>query len=115
RRRRWTSRCCLSWFREPGEGFGGQQRGGPGEPLSRLSRQLLLLQEFREAAVLQDTAAALLLGAVVRLVFGEEDGLDLRAAAGAGVALVFVDLQRHRDFVGDLGADRLFVMVDCVA
>ena len=39
--------------------------------------------------------------AVVRLVLGEEDRLDRRPAAGAGLALAPVDLQRHRQLVGD--------------
>ena len=77
--------------------------------------RLALLQQFREPAVLQHPPAGLLLGAVVRLVLGEEDGLDRRAAARAGLALALVDLQRHRHLVGDLGADRLLVVVYRVA
>ena len=80
---------------------------------SRLAASLL--EQFREAPVFEDAAAGLLLGAVVRLVFGEEDGLDRGAAAGAGLALALVDPERHRHFVGDLGADRLLVVVDRVA
>ena len=61
-----------------------------------------LLQQSREAAVLEHPAAGLLLRAVVGLVLGEEDRLDRRAAARAGLALVLVDPQRLRGFVGQL-------------
>ena len=60
-----------------------------------------LLQQPREPAVLEHPAARLLLGAVVGQVLGEVDGLDRRAAARAGLALSAVDLERHRQLVGD--------------
>jgi hypothetical protein len=50
-----------------------------------------LLQEFRQAAVLEDAVVGLVVGAVIHLVFGEEDGLDRGAAARAGLALMLVD------------------------
>ena len=50
-----------------------------------------LLEQFREPPVLEHAAAGLLLRAVVRLVLGEEDGLDRRPAARAGLALALVD------------------------
>ena len=48
-------------------------------------------------------------------MLGEEDGLDRRAAARARLALALVDLQRHRQLVGELLADHLLVVVDRVA
>ena len=51
---------------------------------------------LRKPPVLQDLAARLLLRAVVHLMLGEEDRLDRRPAARAGLALVLVDPQRLR-------------------
>lgn len=74
-----------------------------------------LLEQFGEAPVLENSPAGLLFRAVIRLVLREVDGLDRGAAAGAGLALAFVDLERHRHLVRNLGADRLLVVVDRVA
>ena len=68
----------------------------------RPARSTALLQQPRQPAVLEHPAAGLALRAVVGLVLGEVDGLDRRPAARARLALAAVDLERHRQLVGDL-------------
>src|SRR5215212_3024057 len=72
-------------------------RAWPGGRSPRDARRgVSLLQQPRQAPVLEDLAARLLLGAVTHDVVLVVDRLDRRAAARAGLALVAVDLQRQR-------------------
>ena len=64
---------------------------------------------------LSTPAAGLLLRAVVGLMLGEEHGLDRGPAARARLAFAAVHLERHRQFVGDLLADHLLVVLERVA
>src|SRR5215218_10357860 len=74
-----------------------------------------LLEELREAAVLEDPAACLLLRAVRHDVVLEVDRLERRAAARARPALAAVDLERQRQLVRDLLAEHVLVVVESVA
>src|SRR5436190_939044 len=69
-----------------------------------------LLEETREAAVLQDAPARLLLRAIRHDVVLEVHGLEGGAAARAGLALLAMHLQGHRRLVGQRLADDLLVV-----
>src|SRR5205085_12685290 len=74
-----------------------------------------LLQESRQAAILQHPAARLFLRAIGHHVVLEVHGLELRATARAWLTLLAVNLQRHWRLVGERLADHLLVVVEGAA
>src|SRR5947209_5192943 len=71
-----------------------------------------LLEQAREPAVLEDPPLRLAGGAVRDHVLLEVDALELGAAARARLALAPVDLERHRELVGNRERNRALVVVD---
>src|SRR5437588_4050343 len=96
-------------------------RAGPGcrpgpEARSRvLCRPPRSLQQPRQPPVLQHPPARLLLGAVGHHVVLEVNGLEGGAAPGTRLALLAMDLERHRRLVGQRLADDLLVVDERVA
>ena len=84
-------------------------------PASIRSPVRQLLEQPRQPPILQHPPARLLLGAVTHDVVLEVDRLDRGAAARARLALAAVDLERHRQLVGDRRADHLLVVVERAA